>query len=50
MRIVSSTMQTTTDDSEQIQIKSFLLVYEVVKTTINDQVGWRGYMGRVIWV
>ncbi len=32
------------------QIKSFLLVYEAVKTTINDQVGRRGYMGRVIWV
>ncbi len=32
------------------QIKSFLLVYEAVKTTIYDQVGWWEYMGRVIWV
>ncbi len=23
---------------------------EAVKTTINGQVGWWGYMGRVIWV
>ncbi len=30
--------------------QSFLLVYEAVKTTTDDQVGWRGYMGRVIWV
>ncbi len=30
-----------------LQFKSFLLVYEAVKTTINDQVGWWGYMGRV---
>ncbi len=32
------------------QIESFLLVYEAVRTTRNDQVGWWGYMGRVIWV
>ncbi len=31
------------------QIKSFLLVYEAVKTTINDHVEWWGNMGRVIW-
>ncbi len=30
------------------QIKSFLLVYEAVKTTLNDQVGWWGYIGRVM--
>ncbi len=30
--------------------KPFLLVYEAVKTTINDQVWWQGYMRRVIWV
>ncbi len=29
------------------QMKSFLTVYEAVKTTINDQVGWWGYLGRV---
>ncbi len=29
----------------QLKIKLFLLVYEAGKTTINDQVGWRG--GRV---
>ncbi len=34
----------------QIKIKSFLLVYEAVKATIKDQVGWWGYMGRVTWV
>ncbi len=33
-----------------VQIKSFLLAYEAVKITINSQVGWRGYMGRVIGV
>ncbi len=27
-----------------------LLIYKAVKTTIDDQVGWWGYMGRVIWV
>ncbi len=32
------------------EIKSFLLVYEAVKTTINDQAVWWGYMGQVIWV
>ncbi len=32
-----------------LQVKSFLLVYEAVRTIINDQVGWLGYMGRVIW-
>ncbi len=32
------------------QTKSFLLAYEAVKITINSQVGWRGYMGRVIGV
>ncbi len=26
------------------------MVYEAVKTILNDCVGWRGYMGRVIWV
>ncbi len=31
-------------------IESFLLDYETVKNTINDQVGWWGYMGRVIRV
>ncbi len=36
--------------SSTIQIKSILLAYEAVKTTINDRVGWRGYVGRVIWV
>ncbi len=33
---------------DEDKIKSFLLVYEAVKTTINDRVGWRGYMRRVI--
>ncbi len=28
-----------------LQIKSFLLVYGAVKTTINDQ-GWCGYIGK----
>ncbi len=32
-----------------LQIKSFLLVYGAVKTTINAR-GWCGYMGRVIRV
>ncbi len=32
------------------QIKLFLLVFEEVKATINDQVGWWGYMERVIRV
>ncbi len=33
-----------------IQIKLYLLGYEAV--TINDQVGWWGYMGKVskVWV
>ncbi len=31
------------------QIKSFF-VYEAVKTSINDLVGWRGYIGRAPWV
>ncbi len=31
-------------------IKAFLLVYEAVKTTINDQVGWWRYMGGVTWM
>ncbi len=26
------------------------MVYAAVKITINDQVGWWGYMGGVIWV
>ncbi len=26
------------------------MAYEAVKLTINDQVGWRVYMGRVNWV
>ncbi len=26
------------------------MVYEAVKTITNDQVGWWGYVGRVIWV
>ncbi len=29
----------------EIQIKSFLLVYEAVKTTTNTQLGWWGCMG-----
>ncbi len=32
------------------QIKSFLLVYEAVKSTLYDQVGLWGYIGRVILV
>ncbi len=28
----------------------FLFVYEAVKTAINDQMGWCGYMGRAVWV
>ncbi len=32
------------------QIKSVLLVYGAVRITINDQVGWWGYVKRVIWV
>ncbi len=28
------------------QINSFLLVYEGVRTTINDQVGWLGIYGK----
>ncbi len=32
------------------QIRLFLFVYEAVKTTIKDRVGWRGYIARVIWV
>ncbi len=27
-----------------------LLVYGAVKTTINDKVGWCGYMGKVVRV
>ncbi len=30
------------------QIKSFFVAYEAVKTTLNDQVGWWGHIGRVI--
>ncbi len=29
------------EQRQPVQIKSFLLVYEAVKTTKNDQVGWR---------
>ncbi len=32
------------------QIKIVLLVYEAVRTTITDRVGWWGYVGRVVWV
>ncbi len=27
-----------------------LLVKEAVRATVNDQLGWWGYVGRVIWV
>ncbi len=33
-----------------IQIKSVVLAYEAVKTTLDDQVGWWGCMGMVAWV
>ncbi len=33
-----------------VQIHLCLLVCEAAKATINDQVEWRGYMVRVIWV
>ncbi len=32
------------------KVKSFLLVYEAVKTTFNDQMGWRGYKRRINWL
>ncbi len=35
---------------EIFQIHSAKLVKESVRTTVNDQVGWRGHVGRVIWV
>ncbi len=33
-----------------ILFKPNQLVFEAVMTIMNDQVGWWGYMGRVIWV
>ncbi len=36
-------------NKQRNQIKSFLLDYGAVKTTINDQ-GWHGHMGRDIRV
>ncbi len=33
-----------------LRIKSDLLAYEVVRTAINDQVGWMGYVKMVILV